>query len=52
LTDASGNARSILSLSRTTIDSDHVEWNRGFNRFNFRFDDLDGIGHTVEKTPI
>lgn len=41
-----------LSLSRTTIDPDHVEWNRGFKRFNFQFDDLDGIGHTVKKIPI
>src|SRR5882724_5006106 len=28
-----------LSMSRTLIDPDHIEWNRGFNRFHFRFDD-------------
>jgi hypothetical protein len=41
-----------LSLSRAIIDADHVEWSRGFNRFHFRFDDLAGIEHTVEKIPI
>ncbi|APW62308.1 hypothetical protein [Paludisphaera borealis] len=41
-----------LSVSRTTIDPNHVEWNRGFNYFNFQFDELGGIEHTVKKIPI
>ena len=41
-----------LSMSRTLVDPDHVEWNRGFNRFRFHFDDLDSINHTIKKIPI
>ena len=39
-------------MSRTLVDPDHVEWNRGFNRFRFHFDDLDSINHTIKKIPI
>jgi hypothetical protein len=41
-----------LSMSRTLVDPDHVEWNRGFLRYSFRFDDLARIDHTIRKTPI
>lgn len=41
-----------LSMSRTIIDPDHVEWCRGFKRFQFRFDDLARIEHTVRRVPI
>jgi hypothetical protein len=41
-----------LALSRTTIDPDHVEWNRGLKHFSFRFDELAEIRHTVKEIPI
>ncbi|AMV40846.1 hypothetical protein [Planctomyces sp. SH-PL62] len=41
-----------LALSRALVDSEHVEWNRGLNRFHFRFDDLAGIDHSVRKVPL
>jgi hypothetical protein len=41
-----------LSMSRTLVDLDHVEWNRGFNRYRVRFDDLDRIDHSVQRIPI
>ena len=41
-----------LWLSRTTIDPDHVEWNRGVHHYYFRFDELDRIDHSIKKIPI
>jgi hypothetical protein len=41
-----------LALSRTTVDRDHVEWNRGFKHYSFRIDELAEIRHTVEEIPI
>jgi hypothetical protein len=41
-----------LSMSRTLVDPDHVEWNRGFKRYRFHFDELDGIDHSVKRIPI
>jgi hypothetical protein len=41
-----------LSLSRTVVDPDHVEWNRGSHHYSFRFDELGGVEHTVKKIPL
>ena len=41
-----------LSLSRTIIDSNHIEWRRGFNHTSIRFDTLASIVHTKKRIPI
>ncbi len=41
-----------LAVSRAIVDPEHVEWNRGLNRYHFRFDALAGIEHSVRKIPI
>jgi hypothetical protein len=41
-----------LSLSRTVVDPDHLEWRRGFKFTSVRFDDLAEIVHTVKSIPI
>jgi hypothetical protein len=41
-----------LALSKTVLDADHIEWDRGLKHYSFRFVDLASIVHTVKRIPI